>query len=388
MILPRAFGWIAVILLGCPAGVVCADGHSIRLRSGEAWNRRNFTTQEGARAATGTKSGTKKLIEFGWDEPDTSFLRRHHGQLSLSPFDGCVFHVMTQNPRGATENFTWLAWGRRRFTPAETRRALDDLRSLAGPKFRQHFLRFNVTPADLDWFDDHGAILENAAPGCRAVARGGCAGILLDTEQYEGKLFDPRPKPERSRHSWEEYATQVRKRGREVMNAFQEGFPDLTVLVTFGHSLLWKESDGGKKPLSDCKYGLLVPFLDGMVEAVRGKTKLVDGHEMSYGYRDPRDFITAHEVIALKSAALCAIRRGIATWFRRGLGSGSITTGESKGGKPTCSIRTIFRPRSWRRASGRPSNRATSMSGFIPRSRAGGQNGALLLTCPGLTSKP
>ena len=74
------------------------------------------------------------------------------------------------------------------------------------------------------------------------------------------------------------------------MTAFQEGFPDLTVFLTFGHSLLWKQSEHGKKPLAECRYGLLVPFLDGMIEAARGQTRIVDGHELSYGYRDAEAF--------------------------------------------------------------------------------------------------
>ena len=90
------------------------------------------------------------------------------------------------------------------------------------------------------------------------------------------------------------------------MLAFQEGFPNLTVLVTFGHSLVWKQSDGGKKPLSACPDGLLVPFLDGMIEAATGKTRLVDGHEMSYGYRDRALFAKARDAIKDKAAALAA----------------------------------------------------------------------------------
>jgi len=35
----------------------------------------------------------KKVIEFGWDEPDTAFLRQHIGQMERALFDGCVFHV-------------------------------------------------------------------------------------------------------------------------------------------------------------------------------------------------------------------------------------------------------------------------------------------------------
>ena len=66
-------------------------------------------------------------------------------------------------------------------------------------------------------------------------------GILLDTEQYQGKLFDYRKQRDAGRRPWAEYAAQARRRGGEVMAAFQEGYPDLTVFLTFGDSLAWKQ---------------------------------------------------------------------------------------------------------------------------------------------------
>ena len=36
------------------------------------------------------------------------------------------------------------------------------------------------------------------------------------------------------------------------MTAFQEGYPDLTVFLTFGYSLAWKQTERGKKPLAEC----------------------------------------------------------------------------------------------------------------------------------------
>jgi hypothetical protein len=251
-------------------------------------------------------SPAKKLIEFGWDEPDTGFLRRHRDQLERSPFDGCVFHVAASDATGRQQNFTWLCWGRRRFSQGELKPAFDDLRSIGWTKFRHNFLRLNVTPADLDWFDDHSAVVSNALLAAQLARAGGCRGILLDTEAYQGRLFEYRRQRDSSRHSWAEYAAEVRRRGREVMTAFQEGFPDLTVLATFGPSLVWKQSDGGKTPLADCADGLLVPFFDGMIEAAKGKTQLVDGHESSYGYRDPSSFAQAHDTIKIKAAALAA----------------------------------------------------------------------------------
>ena len=96
------------------------------------------------------------------------------------------------------------------------------------------------------------------------------------------------------------------------MAAFQKGFPGLTVLVTFGPSLVWKQTGGGAKPMADCADGLLVPFFDGMIEAAKKETQLVDGHEQSYGYRDVNAFKQAHEMIRTQAAGLAADRRGYA----------------------------------------------------------------------------
>ncbi len=90
--------------------------------------------------------------------------------------------------------------------------------------------------------------------------------------------------------------------------AFQETFPDLTPMLTFGPSLVWGQSQGGKVPLEACRYGLLVPFVDGMIEAAKGKTRIVDGFEQSYGYREAAAFEKAHETMTVSSrqAAIAA----------------------------------------------------------------------------------
>ena len=40
-----------------------------------------------------TRLGNKKLIEFGWDIPDTAFLRRHIQRMETRPFDGVIFRI-------------------------------------------------------------------------------------------------------------------------------------------------------------------------------------------------------------------------------------------------------------------------------------------------------
>jgi hypothetical protein len=268
----------------------------------------------------------RKLIEFGWDEPDVGFLARNPEAMDRSPFDGCVFHVTTSVPGKNPESLTWLGWGQRQFRFEEFDESLGGAAKVpwlrADPKekrFGHNFLRFNVTPGKLDWFDDYGAVVENARLAGKLARSVPSDGILLDTEQYEGQLFDFTKQRDASRRTWPEYEAQARQRGREVMAALQDGFPGLTLMLTFGPSLVWNQSQRGKIPLEKCRYGLLVPFVDGLIEAARGKTQIVDGFESSYGYREPAQFENAYETIISKSGKLMsdplAYRRIISAGF-------------------------------------------------------------------------
>src|SRR5437867_4413215 len=240
---------------------------------------------------------SKKLIEFGWDEPDLAFIRAHLNEMQRTPFDGCIFHVDYKKADGKTGSFTWQSWGQQAFTEADLRDAFAALETIRFGRFNSNFLRFNTTPAKIDWFDDYTAVTNNARLAGRLAKAGHCPGILFDIEQYEEQLFNYRKQRDAQTKSWELYAAQARKRGSEVMQAFQEGYAGLTVFLTFGYSLPWSQSRTGKVSLADCSYGLLAPFLDGMVEAAAGKTRIVDGHELSYGYKTAEQFAAGRKTM-------------------------------------------------------------------------------------------
>ncbi len=231
-------------------------------------------------------AGGKKLIEFGKDEPDTAFLRQHIARMEETPFDGTVFTIKYTSPDGSQGDFQWENWGKRAFTEAQFRPALEDLKATPFRRFTHNFLRVNAASRDHDWFDDFAAIVQNARLAASIArqadrATGAVPGLLFDPEQYNDKLFTYSARRDRATKSWDQYAAQARKRGREVMEAFQEGYPDLTVFCTLGYSGAWYAAQGGK-PLKECDYGLLAPFMDGMTEAVRGRTRIVDGYELGY----------------------------------------------------------------------------------------------------------
>ena len=247
----------------------------------------------------------RKLIEFGHDEPNTAFLREHADQMLRTPFDGCVFHVMAKKPEGGREHFMWECWGTRAFEESSVAAAREDLRAVRGKGLKHNFLRVNVVPGLLDWFDDYSAITANMRLAASLAREGGCDGILFDTEQYAGQqggasahdLFAFAHQRDSKTKPWAEYAGQARRRGAEVMSAMQEGFPGLTVLLTYGHSLPRHQMGKANKPLSGVQYGLLAPFLDGMIDAASGGTRIVDGYELSYGFKERAQFEGARREI-------------------------------------------------------------------------------------------
>jgi len=217
-------------------------------------------------------------------------MHEHAAEMEKMPFDGCVFHIDLKNAKGGKGSFTWQSWGDRKFSDADLNDALADLNAAHFKKFTNNFLRFNTTPAKLDWFDDYSAVTNNARLAAMIARETKCPGLLFDIEQYEGNLFDYSKQRDRATKSWETYAAQARQRGREVMQAFQDAYPKITLFLTFGYSLPWAESNGGQKPLAECHYGLLAPFLDGMLDSAAEGVRLVDGCELAYGYKSAAQF--------------------------------------------------------------------------------------------------
>jgi hypothetical protein len=260
----------------------------------------------------------KKLLQWGWDEPDTAYLRAHLPEMETSPFDGCMFGVR-YGPGGKGGSFTWQAWGRRAFTREDLADAFADLRALRPERFTELFLRVNVTPGDVGWFQDFEPVLANLRLAAELARAGRARGVLLDVEQYQGPLFDFRRQPLASAYGWDANAAQVRLRGRQAMTALQQGYPGLTVFLTFGHSLPWVQMTaadspgaaskptplgtlpplpvGARRPLSDVPYGLLAPFIDGLLEGARGRTVVIDGFELSYGFKEPSQFAAARRLV-------------------------------------------------------------------------------------------
>jgi hypothetical protein len=282
----------------------------------------------------------KKLIEWGWDEPDTQFMRANIEKMEQFPFDGLVFHATS----GKGNNLAWEVWGSRRFAPDDFKQAVDDLKATKFSRFTDRFLRVNVTPGKVDWFDDPAwaTVLHNAGVAAHLAKQGGCKGFMFDVEQYEGKLFDYRQQKHRGTRTFAEYQQQVRQRGREWMQAVNKEFPDITLLLTFGYALA--QPRGQARDRSQAAYGLLADFLDGLLGACSKDTTLVDAWEPSYPYKEPGQFEQAYATIKHKAPAWTAEPERYRRQVQAGFGLWMDNDWRRKGWDVTDFSRNHFRP--------------------------------------------
>lgn len=252
----------------------------------------------------------KKLVYYGWDVRDTAWVAAHWREMERQPFDGVAVSVAVDRvawARGRTDTTNQLGWnvfGARAFGPDDVALALADLRRPRWTRFTENFLP--VCPsADAElrgfaWDDDARwrVVLGNWRTVVGLARAAGLRGILLDPEGYGARLF-----------ATGEPAL-VRRRGRELMAAAQEVYPDLTLLTLEAYSLALRDPGD---------YARYPAFLDGMLEAAGPSTRVVDGFEVGAGYRTPAEFAAGRRDVRERGETLSAVpalyRRSVTVGF-------------------------------------------------------------------------
>jgi len=268
----------------------------------------------------------RKLLLFAREIPPPAQLKAHVAEMERrAPFDGLVLDVPVA---GRQRTLAWLVFGREAVTARDLEAAAVDLRATRFRRFRHNFLRVNAAP-EVDWFDEGwGTLARNLEAAAALAKRAGLRGLVLDTEQYgEARPFDYGRQRLRDRRGWGEYAAQARRRGREAVAAVNAVFPDVTLLVLFGHTLPYRRVGGGTDAaasvtgdaMARVEYGLLAPFLDGLLEAASPDTVYVDAYESAYPYRDRAQFARARGLVREGAARVSGVpdlyRRRVRTGF-------------------------------------------------------------------------
>ena len=126
----------------------------------------------------------KKLIEYGWDAPDTLYMREHVREMEKVPFDGVVIRV---NRPGTAGNWGigWEVFSKKRFELKDYDYAIRDLKATKFKRFTDNFIQVISAPGSVDWFDpEWSAVAHNAACLAKVAKQTGCVGIMFDPELY------------------------------------------------------------------------------------------------------------------------------------------------------------------------------------------------------------
>jgi hypothetical protein len=295
-----------------------------------------------------TTSG-KKLIAYGWDWPNTAFVRAHIADMEKRPFDGVVIGVSkSADPEYHNNTLGIAAWGHTRIVPADYEHAIDDLRATKFKKFADNFIQVEAMPGNIDFFDeDWSTVAENFRALARVAKQGGCVGLEFDPEEYGNDhvwTYTAWSEEKQKRHTEAEYIDKARDRGRELMRAVNAEFPNIKILCLFGPSLTHSNL-----LVSNHHYRLLAPFIDGMCQVATPGTQIIDGFETSYGYRTQVSFdngretqLASWDTFEHKSDFDRVMRVGFGLWMDNN--SGHL------GWHPDEPLLNHFRPDTWQTA--------------------------------------
>jgi len=296
----------------------------------------------------------KFLIEYGWDCPDTAYLRAHIGEMEKRPFDGVVVSVRAHpgpGKLGGTDTLGWRVFSGERFSAEPLKAAIADLKQVRSSKLRHNFIQVISMPGLADWWTPEWEVVcYNAACLARVAKQGGCVGIMFDPEEYGHSMWTYHGWPEKlqQEHTFEEARLQARKRGQEFMQAINAEFPDITILALFGPSLVNQRLK--VDPRDKVAYSLLADFYDGMMAVATPQTTLVDGFEQSYPYRTEASFREARKLILEVGKELSSFPAAFARHLRAGFGLWMDYNSGRLGWHPEDLTRNHFTPNSFQSA--------------------------------------
>lgn len=240
----------------------------------------------------------KKLVQYGWDVQFPGYVAANIREMEKKPFDG----IMMRTDR---TSFSHVFYNRELDDEA-TKNYLKAMESIKWEKFTDSFFTLLVR-SNMDWFSDEdwapdGWVLRNVRLCAKAAKVGRCVGIWMDTESYWGRRpWTYAAQPHADEKSFVEFEKIVRKRGAQFMEALQEEFPDLVLLTSYllanptAYGEARKTTDAARRSeiLKDDNEGLWPAFVNGMVDGIKGKAVIVDGHEKSYYHQELPEYTQA-----------------------------------------------------------------------------------------------
>ena len=247
-------------------------------------------------AAFAQNKQEKKLIEFGWDYPNSSFIAHNINHMQDVPFDGTVFSF----DKGIYNAFDSAKLPDATFD-------YDILSKIEWQKLTDNFLFMRgASYSGAHWLDDNiwNQIIENLKKISKALALSKAKGVAFDPEYYykEAK-FNPWIYDHQVYNglSFDQVGKYVEKRGKEFIQALESYKPNVKILFFWFLGLVYDQSLHNQ--LSQTGMALYPFFIKGILEGKNNAAEIIDGNELSYGYQNVASFVEAGEDQRQKGAA-------------------------------------------------------------------------------------
>lgn len=234
----------------------------------------------------------KKWIKFGFDDPTPKYLVENIKLIeTFLPADGTGINVHkgAKLPNGKKFHTEWNYFTTRRFDKKWYAEDIKYLKKLKATRLKHNFINTNFAAftKEFDIFNDHfwEVVCHNFSVMAYVAKEGKCVGVRFDLEDYSGQTlwrFDPT-----KGKSYDEAWKMARKRGRQWMSSMIREFPDMKLFCFFWLDLANGAAASGNPDLygslRGSSVGLLVPFINGVYDALPPTAQIIDGMEAS-GY--------------------------------------------------------------------------------------------------------
>jgi hypothetical protein len=254
----------------------------------------------------GTFGGERELIQTGWDSPTPADFRAGIAEFEkLDFFDGAA--VVPTRRYGEKQVITSSAFLTNHWEWNDFADCVRDLEATHPQRCTNNFLMLLASPGNVSWFDDAGwnEVVDHWRLLARVARQGRMAGIIFDAEPYSKpwSQFSYAAQTDKGSHTFAEMAAKARERGRGVMKAVGEEYPNMTVLAYRLFSDLPHAGDPHRPVmnLESSPYGLMAAFVNGWCDALPPEITIVDGNESAYGYENEEEYAAAFARLKLEA---------------------------------------------------------------------------------------
>ena len=244
--------------------------------------------------AVSSRGGPPYLLLHDWygtsPVATPSYLRDHREYLDSLPFDGVVLYLRSPDH---SLNVTASILDPKEIGEEEFDSVLAPLKGLPLRNLTENFAAV-LGGRPPDFMDDWSAVVSNFARLAKAARNAGLKGIYFDNETYYAPWSDYPRGVGHPDLTLAEYQAQARKRGREIMEAVNAVYPEITVILLHGPYISEPGAPGPLFPRVQNHNELHGPFFAGFVEGAGPLAKVVDGGEL-YHLRSEDDFRSSRD---------------------------------------------------------------------------------------------